>query len=183
MKKEKKQKYAYNEAEYIKIELKNDNFTIIATVEIGYDYPKTLPQYKIKIHPLIKQNSKAISSVPPSLKGLINNSQIEEENVYEILSNSLFKDITMLLHYYITPLYKILREDMKKAIEDKLKYEMNFRMILFIVFLVVVIIVYLIGWIPKQNRLNDEIVRTKKLLEIIPSEILDRIDSLKSQNK
>ena len=106
-----------------------------------------------------------------------------EENVYEILSNSLFKDITMLLHYYITPLYKILREDMKKAIEDKLKYEMNFRMILFIVFLVVVIIVYLIGWIPKQNRLNDEIVRTKKLLEIIPSEILDRIDSLKSQNK
>ena len=88
-KKEKKQKYAYNEAEYIKIELKNDNFTIIATVEIGYDYPKTLPQYKIKIHPLIKQNSKAISSVPPSLKGLINNSQIEEENVYEISESAM----------------------------------------------------------------------------------------------
>jgi hypothetical protein len=47
------------------------------------------------------------------------------------------------------------------------------------VFLVVVTVVYLIIWIPKQNSLNDEIIRTKKLLEIIPSEILDKIDSLK----
>ena len=38
---------------------------------------------------MIKQNSKAISSVPPSLKGLINNSQIEEENVYEISESAM----------------------------------------------------------------------------------------------
>ena len=88
-KKEKRHKYSYNEAEYIKIELKNENFTIIATVEIGYDYPKTLPQYKIQIHPLLKQSSKVSASVPSSLKGLINNTQIEEENVYEISESTM----------------------------------------------------------------------------------------------
>lgn len=103
------------------------------------------------------------------------------ENSYEILSGTLLKDITLLMHYYLSPLYNLLRQEIKQGIEDKLKFEMNFRLILFIVFLVVVIFAYLLVWIPKQNKINDEIFRTKKLLEIIPMEILEKIESLKQK--
>ena len=85
------------------------------------------------------------------------------------------------MHYYLSPLYNLLRQEIKQGIEDKLKFEMNFRLILFIVFLVVVIFAYLLVWIPKQNKINDEIFRTKKLLEIIPMEILEKIESLKQK--
>ena len=103
------------------------------------------------------------------------------ENSYEILSGTLLKDIRLLMHYYLSPLYNLLRQEIKQGIEDKLKFEMNFRLILFIVFLVVVIFAYLLVWIPKQNKINDEIFRTKKLLEIIPMEILEKIESLKQK--
>jgi hypothetical protein len=96
-----------------------------------------------------------------------------------LLSGELFTNMTIILHYYICPIYQLLREETYNNIKHILKNEMNFRLIVFIVFLVVVTVVYLIIWIPKQNSLNDEIIRTKKLLEIIPSEILDKIDSLK----
>ena len=100
-------------------------------------------------------------------------------DLYVLLSGELFTNMTIILHYYICPIYQLLREETYNNIKHILKNEMNFRLIVFIVFLVVVTVVYLIIWIPKQNSLNDEIIRTKKLLEIIPSEILDKIDSLK----
>ena len=53
-------------------------------------------------------------------------------------------------------------------------------MILFSVFIVVIIIIYVIIWIPILQGLDEEIIRTKKMLNIIPIQILDKIDSLKS---
>jgi hypothetical protein len=35
-------------------------------------------------------------------------------------------------------------------------------------------------WIPILQGLDEEIIRTKKMLNIIPIQILDKIDSLKS---
>ena len=55
----------------------------------------------------------------------------------------------------------------------------NFRMIFFIVFLVIIFLGYLLMWLPFQNKLSDEILRTKKMLEIIPKSILESMESLK----
>jgi ABC-type bacteriocin/lantibiotic exporter with double-glycine peptidase domain len=59
--------------------------------------------------------------------------------------------------------------------------QFNLATILFIVFIVVVIIIYIIVWIPILKGLDDEIIRTKKMLNIIPIQILDKIDSLKTE--
>ena len=59
--------------------------------------------------------------------------------------------------------------------------QFNLATILFSVFVVVVIIIYIIVWIPILKGLDDEIIRTKKMLNIIPIQILDKIDSLKTE--
>jgi hypothetical protein len=45
------------------------------------------------------------------------------------------------------------------------------------------IITYCIVWIPVLTGLDQEIKRTKKMLNIIPNEILEKIESLKNENK
>ena len=69
-----------------------------------------------------------------------------------------------------------MEEEIIKIIDKQ--YEIA--MILFSVFFVVIIIIYVMIWIPILQGLDEEIIRTKKMLNIIPIQILDKIDSLKS---
>ena len=69
---------------------------------------------------------------------------------------------------------------MEQEIINIIDKQYEIAMILFSVFIVVIIIIYVIIWIPILQGLDEEIIRTKKMLNIIPIQILDKIDSLKS---
>ena len=124
LKQEKNKKYAKNEAEYLKIEIKNENFKILALAEIGYDYPKNLPQFKIKIE-LINNADKSsynANSVPKSLQGLIsvNCNEINdherkfyfiekqfEEEINEITKKEIKNNNNIYLSFQIEKLIKM----------------------------------------------------------------------------
>ena len=141
-KQEKNKKYTKNEAEYLKIEIKNENFKILALVEIGYDYPKNLPQFKIKIE-LINNADKSrdnANSVPKSLQGLISvncneiNDQerkfylIEkqfEEEINEITKKEIKNNKNLYLSFQIEKLIKMcdLINQLKNNSKDNSNYD------------------------------------------------------------
>ena len=111
---------------------------------------------------------------------------IQSETLIEynfILSDYLMTSLTEILQYYIKPIYEELIEIMLNEIINILDKKFDFSTILFSIFLVFLIITYCIIWIPVLTGLDQEIKRTKKMLNIIPNEILDKIESLKNENK
>lgn len=142
LKQEKNKKYAKNEAEYLKIEIKNENFKILALAEIGYDYPKNLPQFKIKIE-LINSADKSsynANSVPKSLQGLIsvNCNEINdherkfyfiekqfEEEINEITKQEIKNNNNIYLSFQIEKLIKMcdLINQLKNNSKDYSNYD------------------------------------------------------------
>ena len=98
-----------------------------------------------------------------------------DQSAIDILNDKIFQDICIFLHYYIKPTLRIITNEMKQNIDNNLISEMNFRWAIFICFLVFLVLGYLIFWLPFQNKLNDEILRTKMMLEIIPQSILKNL--------
>ena len=103
------------------------------------------------------------------------------KNAIEILSGRIIRKSCKILQYFIKPIYNILTTTMEDEIIKIINSQFNLATILFSVFIVVVIIIYIIVWIPILKGLDDEIIRTKKMLNIIPIQILDKIDSLKTE--
>lgn len=101
------------------------------------------------------------------------------QNIIDILNGELMEQITIFYHYFIRGTSSLITSEMKNDIDSLLLSELSFRMILFIIFLVFLVLGYLILWLPFQGKLSDEILRTKKMLEIIPRSILEKMDSLK----
>ena len=102
------------------------------------------------------------------------------KNAIEILSGKVVTNSCKILQYFIKPIYSILTTNMEQEIITIIDKQYEIAMILFSVFIVVIIIIYVIIWIPILQGLDEEIIRTKKMLNIIPIQILDKIDSLKS---
>jgi len=67
---------------------------------------------------------------------------------------------------------------MKLFIISIFENELNYRLIVFICYLGFILIGYLIFWMPFQSQIKDEIIRTRKMLEIVPIQILDRMKNL-----
>jgi len=84
----------------------------------------------------------------------------------------------IIYNYFLRPLYKSSTEYIKTNIDKKIAFELDFRYYILITFLAIVVIGYLVLWLPFQYSLYDEISRTKKMLNIIPSSILNEIDSV-----
>lgn len=104
---------------------------------------------------------------------------VPNDTTINLLNGSMLQRLSSIFHYFIKPLSSDLTQKMKENIDIILAGELNFRMAIFIAFLVFLILGYLILWMPYQNKLYDEILRTKKMLEIIPIAILENMDSLK----
>eukprot|EP00340_Litonotus_pictus_P011472 CAMPEP_0170539036 /NCGR_PEP_ID=MMETSP0209-20121228/103671_1 /TAXON_ID=665100 ORGANISM="Litonotus pictus, Strain P1" /NCGR_SAMPLE_ID=MMETSP0209 /ASSEMBLY_ACC=CAM_ASM_000301 /LENGTH=1443 /DNA_ID=CAMNT_0010840857 /DNA_START=1058 /DNA_END=5390 /DNA_ORIENTATION=- len=104
---------------------------------------------------------------------------VKEENPIAALNSRLVQETNKLMHYFIKPCSRYLVEEMRKEISDYLQAEFDFKLIVFILFLVFTLLIFLIFWLPFQNNLHDEILRTKKMLEIIPSSILNEMEFLK----
>lgn len=141
-KQEKIKKYSKNEAEYLKIEIKNENFKILALAEIGYDYPKNLPQFKIKLDLInnVNKSNNISNSVPKSLQGLISvncneindqerkfysiEKQIEEE-INEITKKEIKNNNNLYFSFQIEKLIKIcdLINQLKNNSKDNSNYD------------------------------------------------------------
>ncbi len=102
------------------------------------------------------------------------------KNSIEILSGKVVTKSCKILQYFLKPIYSILTSNMEEEIIKIIDKQYEIAMILFSVFFVVIIIIYVMIWIPILQGLDEEIIRTKKMLNIIPIQILDKIDSLKS---
>ena len=85
-----------------------------------------------------------------------------------------------IYHHFIRPSSQVLVTQLLTEILNYLDNEMNFRLIVFLFFIVSYVLGYLIVWIPFQNNMKDEIFRTQKMLDILPSSILDEIESYKN---
>lgn len=96
-----------------------------------------------------------------------------------VLRSDLIQESSDLYQYIIRPISQELTNNMNLSILDYLSEEMNTRLIVFIFFIVYLSLGYLIFWLPFQYNLKDEIIRTKKMLDVLPSYILDNISSLK----
>jgi len=101
-----------------------------------------------------------------------------KENYVDIFNNAIFVEIDKLFNFFIKPILKYNGDNIKSDLNQILLQEYNFRLVLFICFNVFILIGYLVTWLPLQIKISDEIVRTKKMLEIIPDEVKDKMSSL-----
>ena len=101
------------------------------------------------------------------------------EDYVKIFNNENFVEIDKMFDHFIKPIFKQIGNVIRNDINTTLTLEYNFRLSLFICFNVFIIIGYLITWLPLQIKISDEIVRTKKMFEIIPAEVKEKMISLK----
>lgn len=86
--------------------------------------------------------------------------------------------------YFLRPLFQEISYLLYSEIQNYLDTELNIRLIIFILFIVLYLSSTFLVWLPFQNSYKDEIIRTKKMLEILPEFILEGMDSLnKKENE
>ena len=87
-------------------------------------------------------------------------------------------DLDTTITYFLKPTLQYFNSEMKLFIISIFENELNYRLIVFICYLGFILIGYLIFWMPFQSQIKDEIIRTRKMLEIVPIQILDRMKNL-----
>lgn len=94
----------------------------------------------------------------------------------EISNLDLLVETNNILYYFIRNSFQIMVEELKLEIQNNLNNDFQFKLIVFIIFCVVTLLSFLIFWLPYQSNMKEEILRKRKMLEIIPSYILNEID-------
>jgi len=101
-----------------------------------------------------------------------------KKSILDMLNCQINKNNEKILNFFLRPSMKVLNLSMRNYIDNKIQLELNFRFYILISFLLIVVLGYLILWLPFQYSLNDEISRTKNMLNIIPNSILDEVNSI-----
>jgi len=83
-----------------------------------------------------------------------------------------------LLNTFFKPVWGYLMSNLNQNVFQKLSLELNFKYYLLIVFLGLLVLGFLVLWLPLQYSLNEEISRTKNMLDIIPRSIIKEINSI-----
>jgi len=87
-----------------------------------------------------------------------------------------------ILTEFIKPVWNSLSIILNQNVNTKLNSELNFKYYLLICFLGVLVLGFLVVWLPMQYSLNDEITRTKNMLDIIPRSVIKEINSYIEEN-
>lgn len=104
---------------------------------------------------------------------------VKKDTPQGLLNSGLVEETNRLMYYFIKPGAVEIVDSMREEISDFFKSEFDTKLIVFILFIVITIMLFLLFWLPFQSNLQDEIIRTKKMLEIIPTSIISEIEFLK----
>jgi len=107
-----------------------------------------------------------------------NINQRNDDKVKYLFTQEEFLNSEVILNYFLKPFLYEFTTIMKNDIDAKLSFELSFRYYIIIAFLIVLIFGYLLVWLPFQYSLNDEILRTKNILEIIPEILYEGVEAM-----
>jgi len=82
------------------------------------------------------------------------------------------------MRYLIEPQMTVLIKELNTGFQGDVTSRLERRLAVFIVFIILMLILFVVVWLPFINNLSREVVKTKKILLIIPLELLAHMKSV-----
>jgi len=101
-------------------------------------------------------------------------------NTINYLNTPYMNELLIILYEYINNTMNLICQNILDGINSNIDSNINRNMIVFIVIMIFVVAGFFVVWVPFQSRLKDDISRTKTMLNIIPDNILKKVEFLKT---
>ena len=106
------------------------------------------------------------------------NFTIDEQNPINYFNNEKVKTITIIFLNFLEPFFFQLKDLFLDCIEDFIYSFKKFINIYIFIYFSILLLVFFFIWIPLISELNNILHKTKKMLSIIPKEVLSNINNI-----
>ena len=94
-------------------------------------------------------------------------------NLLNLLNLPKQQENNELQNNYLKFSLRYLMQNQLNSIKTSYSNTMNSRMILYVCFIILLFLIYLFFWLPIINQLNNNLFKIKRMLSVIPLEIID----------
>ena len=102
----------------------------------------------------------------------------DENSPLTLLMNSKMKLLTIVIEYFLSPIYIELFDSVEQVIMEYVKTKKKILLSMCIVFILLFFLIYILIWRRYVESLNTIIYQTKRMLAIIPKDILASLKSI-----
>ena len=102
----------------------------------------------------------------------------DENSPLTLLMNSKMKLLTIVIEYFLSPIYIELFDSVEQVIIEYVKTKKKILLSMCIVFILLFFLIYILIWRRYVESLNTIIYQTKRMLAIIPKDILASLKSI-----
>ena len=102
----------------------------------------------------------------------------DENSPLTLLMNSKMKLLTIVIEYFLSPIYIELFDSVEQVIIEYVKTKKKILISMCMVFILLFFLIYILIWRRYVESLNTIIYQTKRMLAIIPKDILASLKSI-----